>query len=471
MSVMLIPRFVFPVGSLVGWCTKPAMITEIPMLHPRHIFAGAAAILLAAALVAVWLAYGVYLQAVLFVALLAGLALALTAVTLGMRAWLRRLALRELAPGASALLLDNGPARYVTPHQPAPVALPQAAPIDVTPVVVAAPPPHWTQLTRPGALLFGSGDDGAAYAELAYCAGIAICGQPRSGKTTLARLLLAQAAQQDATLIVCDPHGARPDSLLASLDPLRPAMQRAATSGEEIADAIALACRIADTRLHSSAQYPPLVVVIDELTSLVLKQTLDYATLARLAALVVEPAKVRMHIILIGHDWSAKTLGSYGAVLRRAVTHRAVLRSDIGNADLLLPTALAKQAARLERGTAIIVGDDAPQTVRIPQVSAADLAAVAPRRALPLPWTPQGVRQCVAAVAPAAAAPTERLPEPRQRDLALDALRAKPGMTPLELATHMGWTEQVARNVCNELLDAGLVERRQDGRAYRYWVK
>lgn len=449
------------------------------MTTPRAIIAITAAALLAAALVAVWLEFGAQLRVALLVVILALLALGLTLATLGIRAALRRLATRELAPGASALLLDDGPARYFTPHQPAAASVLQNAPIDVTPVVVAsAPAPHWSQLTRPGALLFGSGDDGAAYAELAYCAGVAICGQPRSGKTTLARLLLAQAAQQDATLIVCDPHGARPDSLLSSLEPLRPAMQRAATSGDEIANAIALACRIADKRLQSAAQYPPLVVVIDELTSLVLKQTLDYATLARLAALVVEPAKVRMHIILIGHDWSAKTLGSYGAVLRRAVTHRAVLRSDAGNADLLLPPALAKQAARLERGTAIIVGDDAPQTVRVPQVNAADLAAVArrlPQRSLPTPQAVRQIAQSAAAVTqtppPAAAAPTERLPEPRQRDLALDALRARPGLTARELAQHMGWDEQVARNVCGDLLDAGAVERRQDGRSYRYWVR
>jgi len=363
---------------------------------------------------------------------------------------------------------------YRNDVQGAPAA-PEAAPLALPDLEIGS----WRTLARDGAILLGIAVDGAHYADLDYCAGIGIAGAPRSGKTTLASLILAQAARQDAAIILCDPHRAHPESLAARCAALSGAFIRQATAPEEIAEAIRFAMRIAQRRLsHPEEARERVILAIDEFTSLVLRRLLEPAILDALTALIIEPAKAKVHTVLIGHDWSSRTLGSaYGAPLRRAITHRAVLRCAADNASFLLPSAaLARQAEALKRGEAILFGDEGPVTARIPQISAADLtwAARRPPRALlssQYSQYSQKAPEATPVIPPTlrAAPATEALPALTIDDQILGLLAARGGwLAGKEIASAIPGDPKSIYNALAGLSKAGAIRQRGRRGSYEY---
>lgn len=233
-----------------------------------------------------------------------------------------------------------------------------------------------------------------AYIEMAETGFIAIAGHPRKGKSVTAALLVGQAALMGWELVICDKHGAKADGLLQRVAPLGDHISRAAIEPGDILKAIDYWHEIIANRLSQPQQeYRRLLLVIDEFTALILQETLPPAALHKLISAAVEAPKVGAHGLIIGHQWSERLLGRWGANLRRVITSRVVHRADPGDAAFLLPSAYANKAMTLPIGSAIYFGGgDAPAELTIPFVGARDLewvAARAPRLTATQPTMPR----------------------------------------------------------------------------------
>jgi hypothetical protein len=253
------------------------------------------------------------------------------------------------------------------------------------------------------------------YIEMPECGFIGVGGQPRVGKTTLVTLLLAQAALMDWYIALGDPHIHKEDGLIQRCLPISGHTFRQASTPEEIAAMIRLVDKIGRRRVNGDPDRQPVLMVLDEFTNLVIRGLLPDDVLAALPAMALEYAGVGVHGIIIGHDWNARLLGDpLGAALRRAITHRLVCRSDAGNAEFLLHhSALARQAASLQKGQVLYWGTDAPTVVSVPRIGQEDLVYAA-QGAPPRPY--QRPQPAIAGPAPRPAAtipPTERVTPPR----------------------------------------------------------
>lgn len=324
-------------------------------------------------------------------------------------------------------------------------------------------------------LLVGYAENGEPqYIDLDGTGFVGIGGKTRQGKTSTVTFLIAQAVLSGWHVFICDPHLHKPSSLLKRLEPLSGALTRQATTPEEITTTIRMVDKIGQRRL--SGENPidrSILLVVDELTNLVLHDSLPKEVYALLPAMATGYAGVHIHGLLIGHDWSSRMLGpTLGAVLRRATTHSIAHRLDEDAAEYLLPSgAIARQAEQLVPGQAIFFGDDSPVTVRVPWIAVEDLTYAAQGKT-PKPYAP---RPQLTAPAPTPAAPpqqpiTQALAPQTIADLICQRLAYVPDQTVAELARDLGHDEQVIRNICKDLHEAGVLGRQQDRRSYRYRI-
>ena len=336
-----------------------------------------------------------------------------------------------------------------------------------TPALPTAPRFTADDLTRQPGLLVGEDADGTAHRiDLHACGAIGIGGQPRVGKSSTARLLLAQIAAQGGHIALCDPHGQHDQGLLKQCAPISGACIRQAVAPDEISEAILFVDKIGSQRTRQGRGGAPVVLVVDEFTSLVIRQALPDDILLRLTAMAVEYAKFNLHLILIAHDWSKAALGSLGTPLRRAITHRIIHRSDIQNAEFLLPNAgLARQVPTLTTGQVLSWSDAGPVTLAVPLVDDATLRAAARGRP-PQPYTPGAKLHLLAQATPPAPAP----PRPASLDdRIIELLRHSAG--PLDgnaVAAQLAADLQQVRNALTRLYQAGQLARTGTARNYRY---
>jgi hypothetical protein len=317
--------------------------------------------------------------------------------------WARASGFRNLSTYA-----PNSSYRYDSRNE-LPPALPEPEPAAVV-LPVDGARPVLAQLAGKGLLgadrlLVGFNGEAAPVAlELDDVGFVGIGGLPRQGKTTTALGLLGQAAYHDAVIFVCDPHGRTDKGLLGPALPLSGRFERQAVDPHEIAATVALVAKIARRRLDGyDAASDHIYLVVDEFTALIARGELPPATLAELLTIAVEAAKVKVHAILIAHDWSAGRLGqSIGTTLRRVLTHRIVHRADAGVAGLLLPVAAdARAAAQLAKGEALVLTSyGGTERVRVPHMATAADLAFAARGAAPRAYTPRPLPQ-LASAAPA----------------------------------------------------------------------
>lgn len=225
-------------------------------------------------------------------------------------------------------------------------------------------------------LLVGYSVGEPVYIELPECGFIGVAGQPRVGKSTAVRLLLAQAAISGWHIAIGDPHIHKEDGLINSTRHISGSAIRLAVTPDEVAEMVRYVDRIGRARVNGDQDRTPVLMVIDEFTNFVLRGLLPDDVLSALPAMAMEYAGVGVHGIIIGHDWTRSLLGGdLGAALRRAVTHRIVCRCDAGNAEFLLPNAaLSRQAAGLQKGQALYWGTDAPAIVAVPWLAEEDMA-------------------------------------------------------------------------------------------------
>ena len=346
-------------------------------------------------------------------------------------------------------------------------------------LVAAAPPPLAPGAVLPqlhargqiggGLLLAGLSGGTPQQIAMRACGFIAVGGQSRSGKTTTVALLLAQAALHGWHIALCDPFPHKTDGLLCLCQPLSGALFRQAATPDEIAQTIRLVDKIGRRRLEGDPREPPVLLVIEEFSNLVIRRMLPPDVLDLLPAMAMAYASVGVHAIIIGHEFSRALLGErYGATLRRACTHRIIHRLAPDAAEFLLPSAAyARQVVDLQPGRALLWGEDSPTLISIPKVGAPDFQFAAQGRP-PRPYAPWPGR----ALAVAAALPAPPPPPPASLDERIVALlaahgQARDGNT---IAAQLGADLQQVRNALTRLAHAGRISRQGLARSYTYAV-
>ena len=204
-------------------------------------------------------------------------------------------------------------------------------------------------------------DNQPIYLELSTWGALALGGKSRTGKTSRAVYYLAQAALNGWKIVICDKHGAgKQDALLAKVGMLEnsfllPAAVNQADHNRRISQVYSIGLR----RLNNqdTARWP-ILLCVDELTALILNDWLEDKTLDQMMSIGAEMAGVNVHLLCIGHDWSAGCLGKErGAAFRRITTHRCSHRLDAQGAQFLLPSGMGKRAESLQLGQALFVDE------------------------------------------------------------------------------------------------------------------
>jgi len=138
-----------------------------------------------------------------------------------------------------------------------------------------------------------------------------IGGKPGSGKSTLIRSLLAQAALQSSKFVVIDPHyGKGEESLGESLMPLRSLMLcDVAQTSKQIRDTLAYVDNIGRNRLSGKDKdKTPLVLVVDETTGLLQRGETADDLIFSLGFISQETRAVNIFAFCIGQNFSAKVM-------------------------------------------------------------------------------------------------------------------------------------------------------------------
>lgn len=276
--------------------------------------------------------------------------------------------------------------RYIEGRQ----AAPQAAP------AIASEPAHLlTSFSAPtfaallqanaigdGRLLLGYTADAPLVGSWKDLYSTAVGGVSGSGKTTTTRFLAAQSAMMGARFVILDPHaGAGDDSLAATLAPLAPSF--IADPAADVPTMRAVIQRVTaelDERMRTGRKAPPLIVCVDEFTSLMRGPVGDDLA-ALLERIGQEGRKYGVFALLSGQIWTAERSG--GSELRDSLASAFVHRLKPSQARLLVPD-IDKAVARLPVGHAYLNRTNGDLLeVAIPLTTAADLEAVA--RRLPAP--------------------------------------------------------------------------------------
>ena len=217
------------------------------------------------------------------------------------------------------------------------------------------------------------------YLELATWGALALGGKSRTGKTSRTVYYLAQAALNGWKLVVCDKHGGggKQDALLAKVSILENSfLLPAAVNQTDINRRIQQVYTIGKKRLdNQDASRYPVLLIVDEFTNLILNDWLTDTTLDQLMSIANEHAGVNIHVLIIGHDWSASCVGKErGAAFRRITTHRIAHRLDAAGAQFLLPSGMGKLAEGLKVGQALFVDESGePLLVDCPLLHDEDL--------------------------------------------------------------------------------------------------
>jgi hypothetical protein len=255
-------------------------------------------------------------------------------------------------------------------------------------------------------LLVGfSAPDKPHFIELDETGLIALAGMPQAGKSTTATLLLAQLALIDGSIVfVADKHGRKEKGLLNRLAPIAHTFEQCAIEPHDIIAAIDHWYEIGADRLaeDNTRLYPPCFIVIDEFTALVLLDILPAASLHRLLSGAVEFPKIQCHGVIIGHQWTGKLLGTFGAPMRRVCTQRLIHRIDPQDAGFLINSSAAKQVLSLPDGAAIFQGASQPSPIelRVPRIDVHDLEYIA--QALPSRSVPNAANVSAVSAVPSA---------------------------------------------------------------------
>lgn len=203
--------------------------------------------------------------------------------------------------------------------------------------------PGFSQLLATGAigadkpLLLGYTDEGALTGSWLDLYSSAIAGISGSGKTTTLRFLAGQAALHGARFCLIDPHAdAGQESLAGTLKPLEPAFLRApASNDKEILATVKYAQSRLEKRIKGQeTDHSPIIVAVDEFTSLMRSERLAEPLGGLLEAIAQEGRKVGVFALLSGQIWTADRAG--GSTLRDSLASAYVHRIKRRQAGFLL---------------------------------------------------------------------------------------------------------------------------------------
>lgn len=211
-----------------------------------------------------------------------------------------------------------------------------------------------------------------------YSCGIG--GLQGSGKTWTAAYLLSQSALAGARILCCDPHAGDDESLATRIAPLAPSfIADVATDDAAILDALKLADMELQRRKNGSKDRWPLVVVVDEWTSL-LRHELKNKLPQYVADFASEGRKYNVNAMLLGQGWTVAAAG--GSDVRNRLTSHYVHRTRREEAryQLGLGSLTPADVMQLAPGHAYLLDTRGNlQRVAIPRMTAADLVEVGRR--------------------------------------------------------------------------------------------
>jgi hypothetical protein len=161
------------------------------------------------------------------------------------------------------------------------------------------------------------------------CAG-AIAGLMGSGKTTTASFIAAQVVIKGGKIAIIDPHGnahitVRKETLSYNLEPLEPAyLGDVAIEEDDIIATVELVNDILRERKRGSAADWPLMMFIDEFSSLMRSETIADVIIPLLEDIATEGRKFLVGAMLLGQQWHAARSGGgpLRDVLGSAYVHR-----------------------------------------------------------------------------------------------------------------------------------------------------
>lgn len=207
-----------------------------------------------------------------------------------------------------------------------------------------------------------------------YSTGIG--GLQGSGKTWAAALLLAQSAAHGARLVICDPHAGDSESLAARCAGLAPAfLCEPASDPRDILSAIRLADDELQRRKAGAPERWPLIVAIDEWTSLLRGELGD--ELPRLVeAFTTEGRKLNIHAMPMAQRWDKPAAGALRNTLASAYAFR--LRPDeVRMLTGLRAASLPDDTLTLPPGSAYLMTTAGElRKVVIPVMTEADVSAL-----------------------------------------------------------------------------------------------
>lgn len=297
------------------------------------------------------------------------------------------------------------------PQLAAPPGLEQASPLELAPPGV----PSFAQLLDQGRigpgrpLLLGfRADDGqpieGSWNDL-YSAGVG--GMTGSGKSWLVAFLAAQSAAAGARIILIDPHAGDPESLATRLAPLAASyMCDVASDPTQIASALRLAADKLDGRKAGKGGLWPLLLIVDEWTSLLRGRLADLLTATALDY-AEQGRKYSCYALLAAQAWQ---IDAAGPVRDRLASHYAMrTRGAQFRYQLGLHGSAPLDTLFLQSGQAYFLSTRGELgKVQIPQMVDSDLARVASLIEGPAAATgqPFGFQRVAGHVTPSAQAAT-----------------------------------------------------------------
>jgi hypothetical protein len=232
---------------------------------------------------------------------------------------------------------------------------------------------------------------------------VGIGGMTGSGKTWLVAFLVGQSAAANARLILIDPHAGDPESLATRLAPLAASyMCDVASTPDQIESALKLASGKLEKRRQGTSGAWPLLLVVDEWTSLLRGRLGDTLTATALDY-AEQGRKYGCFALLAAQAWQ---IDAAGPVRDRLASHYTMrTRGDQFRYQMGLRGSAPLDTLFLKPGEAYFLsthGDLAK--VQIPQMRDTDLARVAALadRSAPAVGQPMGFHPVAARVTPSA---------------------------------------------------------------------